>query len=88
MHPMETLGRAIKVKAVPRSKKRGLLGIEGDIIKIGLKSPPEEGKANEELIAFLSEYLRVKRSDIKIIKGMASRNKTVFIKGQIEKCRA
>jgi uncharacterized protein (TIGR00251 family) len=72
-------GRIIQVRAVPNSRKKGLLGFEGGVLKIGLGAPPQDGRANEELIGFLSDHMNVKRSAIKIIRGATSRNKTVLI---------
>lgn len=42
--------------------------------------PPEKGKANQELIKFLSRELKVPKSFIKIISGEKSRMKEVFIR--------
>ena len=47
--------------------------------KCFLKSPPEKGKANDELIRFLSEKLDVSRDSITITSGLAGRKKRVRI---------
>ncbi|OGY39149.1 MAG: hypothetical protein A2418_03165 [Candidatus Brennerbacteria bacterium RIFOXYC1_FULL_41_11] len=46
---------------------------------IGIKSLPEKGKANQELIKKLAKYFNVDVSKIKIISGLSSRNKVVEI---------
>lgn len=72
--------RTIQIKAVPQSTKKGLISQDRGVLKIGLNSPPEGGRANEELIDFLSDYLNVKKKNISIIKGINCRDKTVLIK--------
>ena len=46
---------------------------------IGIKSLPEKGKANQELIKKLAKYFNVDVSKIKIISVLSSRNKVVEI---------
>lgn len=58
-----------------------MVGPYKDAIKIRVASPPVEGKANEEVIRFLSKQLKVPKSQIQIIKGLSSRNKLVEIVG-------
>jgi hypothetical protein len=51
-------------------------------VKIALTAPPVDGKANEALIAFLAEALRLPRARIAIIAGLTSRAKTLRITGK------
>lgn len=53
--------------------------LENGTIKIQLKAVPKEGKANRELIRFLSKKLKIVPEKIKIIKGISSRNKLIKI---------
>lgn len=50
-----------------------------DEIKVSLKSKPERGKANRELIKILSRHFRVSTENITIISGLNSRKKIVEI---------
>ncbi len=69
----------IEVKVVPNSKKQSFsLGQQGSI-KCTLKSQPEKGKANEELIKLLSKTLRIPQQDIKILSGHTSKKKIIKI---------
>lgn len=74
-------GFIIKVRVEPRSSKKGVSGVMGDALKVKLTAPPVEGEANEQLIEVLSDYFKIKKSAIKIIRGQASKNKTVEIDG-------
>jgi hypothetical protein len=51
---------------------------------IRLKAPPVEGRANEELIRFLSEQLRIPKSSVHILSGHNSRFKRLQIDGITE----
>jgi uncharacterized protein (TIGR00251 family) len=74
-------GVTLKIKVEPRSSRKGISGVVGDAIKIKLNAPPVGGAANEELIEVLSEELGIKKTSIKILRGMSSRNKVVEIEG-------
>ncbi len=74
-------GVEVAVWAQPNGKKSEILGKHGDYIKIRLHAPPVDGAANEELIRFLSQVLKVSRSSIQIIKGATDRRKLVFVTG-------
>ena len=53
----------------------------GGAIKIKLRAPAVEGKANAALIAFLAERLKVPTRTIVLIRGQKSRDKIVRIDG-------
>lgn len=75
-------GITIEVKVEPRSSKKGIAGImDNNILKVKLTSPPVEGAANEQLIDLLAAELRVKRSQVKVIRGHSSKRKVVEISG-------
>ena len=50
-----------------------------DYLKISVQSPPEKGKANAELIKFLSRRLKIAKSDLQIISGELDRYKKILI---------
>lgn len=74
-------GITLKIKVEPRSSRKGISGVVGDAIKIKVNAPPVGGAANEELIEVLSEEFGIKKTSIKILRGMSSRNKVVEIEG-------
>ena len=69
----------IMIKVVPQSGKQGCKLDKGGSLKCYLKSAPEQGKANKELIKFLSQKLSVPSECVKILRGETSRNKSVQI---------
>ena len=69
----------IEVTARPGASQRGVIGITGDRLVIGVNSRPEKGKANDELIEYLAREMRVPRSAMLIVRGETSRRKTIRI---------
>jgi hypothetical protein len=53
--------------------------VDGTNILIGLKSNPEKGEANKELIKKIAQHFDVHSSRIKILSGFKSKNKIVEI---------
>jgi len=66
----------IEIKVVPNARHREI-DLEGSVLKVKLTSPPREGKANEELIEYLSDVLGLKRCDVRILRGQKGRKKLV-----------
>jgi len=53
----------------------------GRALKARVAAPPEDGKANAALIGLLARALDVRKSDVRIASGAASRVKTVEVAG-------
>jgi uncharacterized protein len=68
-----------KVKVKPNSKQQKIEEQSDGSLNVHLKSPPVDGKANEELIKLLAEKFNVPKSNIKIKLGVSSRQKLVEI---------
>ncbi|MCM0588988.1 MAG: DUF167 domain-containing protein [Gloeotrichia echinulata IR180] len=68
-----------KVKVKPNSKQQKIAEQSDGSLIVHLKSPPVDGKANEELIKLLAENFDVPKSDIRIKSGLSSRQKLVEI---------
>ena len=72
--------RMLEVRVRPRSAVQRLEGPDAEgVWHAWLKSPPVEGRANEELIALVAERLGCRRSAVSIRSGTASRLKRVRI---------
>lgn len=68
----------VKVRVFPRARKAGVEPF-GEGLKVYINEPAAEGKANKKLIEVLADYYRVKKRNIKIIKGLKQRNKVVSV---------
>jgi hypothetical protein len=73
-------GILVEVKVIPRSSRNELAGATDGVLRIKLTAPPVEGSANRQLLEFLAELLGVRKSDMEIVKGLSSRNKTIRIR--------
>ena len=68
-----------QVKVKPNSKQQKIEEAADGSLTIHLKSPPVDGKANEELIKLLAERFNVPKSSISIKSGLSSKTKLVEI---------
>ncbi|MFN4233891.1 MAG: DUF167 domain-containing protein [Bacteroidia bacterium] len=63
------------VEAKPNAKKNQIEVLSDNTLKVRITAPPVDGKANEAIIAFLSEIFEIPKSDIKLLKGGNSKYK-------------
>lgn len=68
----------------PGAKRSELAGEHGDRLKIRLQAPPVDGKANTELIRFLSKLFNLPRNAVSIESGELSRQKRVRISNPVQ----
>ena len=68
----------IQVKVIPSAKKN-MIKREGELYKVYLTAPPEDGKANKMLLHCLAEHFDTSPKHIQILKGLKSRHKTINI---------
>ena len=68
----------IDIKVITNAKKREITAM-GSALKVKLTSLPRDGRANEELIEYLSVCFHVRKSEIKIIRGEKERKKVVAL---------
>lgn len=69
----------LELKVVPQAGRQGFMQDKAGVIKCYLKSPPEDGKANKELIKLLSSTLDTPQKNIEIVRGLTDRKKTIRI---------
>lgn len=70
----------LNIKVIPRAKTSRVQELGANCLKVRLAAPPVNGKANKELIEILSEYYKVKRSQISIMRGERSGDKIVEVR--------
>jgi len=75
-------GCTLAVRVHPGARKNDVAGIHAGAVKISLTTPPVEGRANEALIEFIADLLRVPRARIAIVSGASSRMKLLRITGK------
>jgi uncharacterized protein (TIGR00251 family) len=68
----------LEIKAVPGASKTEA-GVKDGRLRIRLAATPEDGKANAEMINFLSKTLDCPKRDLRILAGEKSRLKSVAL---------
>ena len=71
----------ISLRVYPSAARNELVGFSEGVLRVKIAAPPLKGKANKELVNFLSQLLHVSKNNVTILKGHAARNKVVAIEG-------
>ena len=71
--------RILQVKVKPNSRGSLLEQKEDGTWLAQIKSPPVDGKANEELIALVAKHFKCRRSDVSVKSGGSTRIKLIQI---------
>lgn len=75
-------GVLVRLRVSPNARSTGLEGLYGDAaLKLRVAAPPVEGKANAEVERFLAERTGAASSDVRVVRGLSGRDKTVFMDG-------
>jgi uncharacterized protein len=69
----------VQVVTRPGASRQGIVRVEPRGLVVALNSPPEKGRANDELIEYLARIASVPRSTIMIVRGDTSRHKTIRV---------
>ena len=71
----------LTVQTTPNAPRSQIVGWQGDRLKIKVKAPAVEGKANAELIRFLAESFGIRSHAVTLVRGDTARLKVVRIDG-------
>ena len=74
-------GVKISLRVYPNASRNEMVGFTDGVLRVKVSAPPSRGKANRELITFLSRLLGMGKDSVNIIKGHTTRNKVVAIDG-------
>ena len=69
----------ILIRVTPNASKNEIMGWKDDALKIKIAAPAIDGKANAELIRFLSQELACSKSAIDIVQGHQNKNKVLSL---------
>ncbi len=69
------------VRVQPRASKDEIAGEMSGALKVRLRAPAVEDRANEALVAFLAQLLKTPKSAVRILSGDRSRTKRIEIRG-------
>jgi uncharacterized protein (TIGR00251 family) len=71
--------RTLQVRVKPRSRRAALEELPDGTWVARLRSPPVDGRANEELIALVAARFGCQKADVTIRAGAAGRTKLVRV---------
>lgn len=71
----------LKVHVAPGASRDEIAGMHGDALKVRLRAPAVDGRANRALVEFLAEALGAPKRDITLERGLRSREKQVRAAG-------
>ena len=71
----------LPLRVHPKASRQRLNGSHDGALKIAVTAPPEKGKANAAIVKFLAKRLGLPKSQVRIVAGEKSQNKTAAITG-------
>lgn len=73
-------GLLLPVRAQPGARQNKLGGAHNGSLRVAVTTAPENGKANQAIIELLSKSLGLAKSDIRLVRGVASREKLFLLR--------
>lgn len=74
-------GLIVPVRAQPGARRPGVQGEQNGALKIAVRAPALEGRANAALVEALAEALEIKRSQVELVGGAGGRDKRFLVRG-------
>lgn len=71
----------LEVRALPNAPRSEVVGWHDGALKVRVRAPALEGKANKALCEFLAETLGLPKRAVRVLQGETSRKKVVEIAG-------
>jgi uncharacterized protein (TIGR00251 family) len=81
---MGTIQLLCHVKPGVSARREGIVAVSDERIEMCVAAQPKDGEANKAVRQVIADALRVARSDVEVIKGMKSREKTVAVQADIK----
>lgn len=75
---MKDLSKTFNIRVTPHAKQNKVVE-SGGVLRVYTTVAPENGRANSAVIELLSDYMDVPKSKIKILRGLAGRDKVVSV---------
>jgi uncharacterized protein len=78
---MEGPSTRLRLRVAPGAKRAAVVGRYGDGWKVRVAAAPEQGQANDAVMALLADVLGVARPALRLVAGARSRDKIVELSG-------
>ncbi len=74
-------GTVLPVRARPGARQNAVLGERSGALRVAVSAAPEKGKANAAILGLLAAALGCKASQVALLSGETSREKTFLVSG-------
>jgi len=74
-------GLLLGLRVSPGAKQTRVQGVYGDRLKVRVAAPPADNRANQLLLAALSDWLELPSDYLALHSGHTSRDKVVLVRG-------
>ena len=74
----------LAVHVQPGARRSEVAGLHGDRLKLRIAAPALDGRANDAVVAFVAEKLRIAKSRITVAWGVQSRKKLLAVAGDCD----
>ena len=71
----------LHVRVQPGARRTQFAGWYGDVPKLAVAAPPVDGAANEAAVAALAELFGLRKRQVRLVGGAASRSKRFEVEG-------
>ena len=71
----------VRLRVSPRAARAGIVGRHADGWKVRVSPAPENGRANDAVIALLADALSLPQGNLELVGGTTSRDKVVAVAG-------
>ena len=72
-------GTLLDVFVQPRAGRSGIAGIHGAALKVKVRAPAQDDKANRAVVELLAQELGLPMRGLEIVSGHKSRNKRILL---------
>lgn len=77
----------VLVRAQPGASRAGVAGLWNEHLKLAVRAPADEGRANEELVRVLAEALGLRAKEVRLVRGERAREKEFEVALEPEEAR-
>lgn len=74
-------GITVSLRVAAGARRSEVIDATGERLRLRIAAPAVEGKANAEVVRVLAKLFGVRRSAISLVRGVRSREKTVWVAG-------
>lgn len=78
----------LSVRAQPGARREGCVGTWNGMLKIAVRAPAEDGRANERLLCVIAELFDLRRSAVELVGGQSARVKRIRLTERAASVRA